>query len=126
MAGAGKVLFSKDHEWVRLEGTAARVGITDFAQEALGDVVFVQLPAVGATVSPGQTISEVESTKSVSDIYSPLTGTVTSVNIELESDPSLVNADPFGRGWIFELSVRSDVDTSHLIEEDAYRRFVQE
>ncbi len=126
MAGAGKVLYSKDHEWVRLEGTAARVGITDFAQEALGDVVFVQLPAVGATVSPGQTISEVESTKSVSDIYSPLTGTVTSVNIELESDPSLVNADPFGRGWIFELSVQSDVDTSHLIEEDAYRRFVQE
>lgn len=126
MAVVGKLLFSKDHEWVRLEAGSARVGITDFAQDALGDVVFVQLPTEGAAVSPGQTVSEVESTKSVSDIYSPLAGTISAVNSELESDPSLVNSDPYGRGWIFELAIDSTVDISHLIDEDAYQIFVKE
>lgn len=126
MAELGKLLFSKDHEWVRLDGRTARVGITDFAQDSLGDVVFVQLPSVGATVTSGQSVSEVESTKSVSDIYSPLNGTISAVNVELESDPSLLNSDPFGRGWIYELSVDANVDLGHLIDEDAYRRFVKE
>lgn len=126
MTEVGKLLFSKDHEWVRLSEGSARVGITDFAQDALGDVVFVQLPEIGSTVSSGQTVSEVESTKSVSDIYSPLAGTVSAVNVELEKDPSLLNSDPYGRGWIYELSVASDVDVSQLIDEDAYQRFVKE
>lgn len=126
MAELGKLLFSKDHEWVRLGGFSARVGITDFAQDALGDVVFVQLPTIGGAVTSGQSVSEVESTKSVSDIYSPLNGTISAVNVELESDPSLLNSDPFGRGWIYELSVGADVELGHLIDEDAYRRFVKE
>jgi glycine cleavage system H protein len=126
MAVPGKLLFSRDHEWVRLDGGSARVGITDFAQDALGDVVFVQLPSMGATVTSGQSVSEVESTKSVSDIYSPLNGTISAVNVDLESDPSLLNSDPFGLGWIYELSVDVDVDLGQLIDEDAYRRFVKE
>jgi glycine cleavage system H protein len=84
------------------------------------------LPSIGATVESGQSVSEVESTKSVSDIYSPLNGTISAVNVELESDPSLLNSDPFGRGWIYELSVDADVDLGQLIDEDAYRRFVKE
>lgn len=126
MAEIGKLLFSKDHEWVQLSGGSARVGITDFAQDALGDVVFVQLPTIGTTVSSGQSVSEVESTKSVSDIYSPLSGTISAVNNELEKDPSLLNVDPFGRGWIYELSVDPNVDVGHLIDEEAYRLFVKE
>lgn len=126
MAVVGKLLFSKDHEWVRFEAGAARVGITDFAQDALGDVVFVQLPNVGTSVSPGQTVSEVESTKSVSDIYSPLAGTISAVNADLENDPSLVNSDPYGRGWIFELAIDDGADISHLIDEQAYLSFVKE
>lgn len=126
MAVAEKLLFSKDHEWIRLDVGTATVGITDFAQDALGDVVFVQLPVVGTMVTSGQTVSEVESTKSVSDIYSPLDGTINAVNGELEKDPSLLNSDPFGRGWIYALTVSDEVDTSHLLDEDAYRRFVKE
>ena len=126
MSELGKLLFSKNHEWVRLDGVSARAGITDFAQDALGEVVFVQLPRVGEKVTCGQSVSEVESTKSVSDIYSPLNGTINAVNVELESEPSLLNSDPFGRGWIYELSVDADVDLGHLIDEDAYRRFVKE
>lgn len=126
MADLEKYLFSKDHEWVLLDGGTARIGITDFAQDALGDVVFVELPSLGSAVTSGESVSEVESTKSVSDIYSPLDGTVIAVNTDLEGDPSLVNSDPFGRGWIYELDVSVDVDTSHLFDEAAYRRFVKE
>ncbi len=111
---------------MRLDGATARVGVTDFAQDALGDVVFVQLPTLGSTVSSGQTVSEVESTKSVSDIYSPVAGTISAVNSELDSDPSLLNSDPLGRGWIYELTVDPGVDVSHLIDEDEYQRFVKE
>ena len=126
MADLEKYLFSKDHEWVTFDGGTARIGITDFAQDALGDVVFVELPALGSVVTSGETVSEVESTKSVSDIYSPLDGTVIAVNTDLEGDPSLVISDPFGRGWIYGLDVPADVDTSHLFDEAAYRRFVEE
>lgn len=126
MGAVGELLFSKDHEWLLLSSGTARVGITDFAQEALGDVVFVQLPTVGLTVGPGQSVSEVESTKSVSDIYAPIAGTIATVNLELEKDPSLLNSDPFGRGWIYEMTVDASADFSHLLDEDAYRRFVKE
>ncbi len=92
--------YSSDHEWVRAEGTTLRVGITDYAQDALGDVVYVEIPEVGAVVAAGAKVSEVESTKSVSDIYAPVAGTVVEVNDELSSAPERLNDDPYGDGWI--------------------------
>jgi glycine cleavage system H protein len=118
--------YTKEHEWVAVEGVRGRVGITDFAQDALGDVVFVQLPDVGANVSAMSSIAEVESTKSVSDIYAPLSGTVAEVNAGLESTPEQLNQDPYGDGWIFviEMSDASQVDS--LLDAAAYRRLVEE
>ena len=92
--------YSTDHEWVRVEGGKARIGITDYAQDALGDVVFVDLPEVGTRRRPGASISEVESTKSVSDIYAPVSGTIIEVNAELADAPERLNEDPYGEGWI--------------------------
>ena len=105
--------YSSDHEWVRVEGAVARIGITDYAQDALGDVVFVQVPEVGQVVQAGDSMGEVESTKSVSEIYAPLAGTVTEVNPDLELSPELVNSDPYGAGWlaIIELADASSVDS---------------
>ena len=118
--------YTKEHEWVAVDGARGRVGITDFAQDALGDVVFVQLPDVGANVSAMSSIAEVESTKSVSDIYAPLSGTVAEVNTSLESTPEQLNQDPYGDGWIFviEMSDASQVDS--LLDAAAYRRLVEE
>ena len=117
--------YTAEHEWVRRteEGTV-RVGITDFAQSALGDVVFVQLPEVGTAVAAGESFGEVESTKSVSDLYAPVSATVVAVNAELEGNPALVNSDPYGQGWLLEL--RADGDTldqtlAALLDADAYR-----
>jgi glycine cleavage system H protein len=117
--------YTKEHEWVAVDGGRARVGITDFAQDALGDVVFVQLPDVGAAVSAMTSIAEVESTKSVSDIYAPVSGTVVEVNAGLESTPERLNQDPYGDGWIFviEMSEASEVDA--LLDVAAYRRLVE-
>ena len=120
----GELLYSKDHEWVQLTGTTARIGITDFAQDALGDVVFVQAPSVGTSVNSGDSISEVESTKSVSDIYAPVTGVVSSANEALDADPSLINSDPYGNGWICEIEVSANLVTSHLLSASAYSEFV--
>ena len=92
--------YSTDHEWVRAEGAGVRVGITDYAQDALGDVVYVDVPEVGATVTAGEKVSEVESTKSVSDIFAPVAGTVVEVNAALADAPERLNADPYGEGWI--------------------------
>ncbi|ONM49681.1 glycine cleavage system protein GcvH [Nocardia donostiensis] len=98
--------YTEEHEWVRrISPTRVRVGITDYAQSQLGDVVFVQLPATGAEVAAGDGISEVESTKSVSDIYAPLSGKVVAANQELEAKPETLNTDPYGAGWLFELEV---------------------
>jgi len=118
--------YSKEHEWVAVDGGRARVGITDFAQDALGDVVFVQLPDVGAAVSAMSSIAEVESTKSVSDIYAPVGGTVVEVNGGLESTPEQLNQDPYGDGWIFviEMSEPSEIDS--LLDAAAYRSLVEE
>jgi glycine cleavage system H protein len=117
--------YSKDHEWIRVEGGQARVGITDYAQDALGDVVFVDLPEVGATVEAAASISEVESTKSVSDIYAPVSGTIAEVNTDLADAPERLNEDPYGEGWIFviELSDPSQVDA--LLSADDYRALVE-
>src|SRR6266513_6300492 len=102
------IRYSREHEWVRLNGSVARIGITDFAQDSLGDVIFVQLPDVGLDVVAGASVSEIESTKSVSDVYVPLTGVVSAVNDALSDQPELVNQDPYGTGWMFELEM-SDV-----------------
>ncbi|HEY1651886.1 MAG TPA: glycine cleavage system protein GcvH [Acidimicrobiales bacterium] len=112
--------YSPEHEWVRLEGTRARIGITDYAQDALGDIVFVDLPSVGSEVADGGQIGEVESTKSVSEIYSPLSGTVAAVNDTLASTPEQINQDPYGEGWICELELASEADLSKLLDAAAY------
>jgi glycine cleavage system H protein len=112
--------FSKDHEWVRVEGTTATLGITDFAQDALGDVVFVSLPDVGAHVDAGGVVGEVESTKSVSEIYAPLSGTVRSVNESLRDAPEVLNADPYGEGWICTLEVADVAQLDGLLDAPAY------
>ena len=117
--------YTAEHEWVLRTGAdTVRVGITDFAQDALGDVVFVQLPDVGTEVTAGEAFGEVESTKSVSDLFAPITATVVAVNGELDGDPQLVNSDPYGQGWLLEL--RADGDTldeglAALLDADAYR-----
>ena len=116
--------YTAEHEWVRRTGDdTVRVGITDFAQSSLGDVVYVQLPAIGAEVTAGQSFGEVESTKSVSDLYAPISATVVGVNADLESDPGLVNSDPYGQGWLVELQVPADSVESGLaalLDADGY------
>jgi glycine cleavage system H protein len=118
--------YTAEHEWVRRSsGDTVRIGITDFAQSALGDVVFVQLPDVGADVTAGESFGEVESTKSVSDLYAPVSGKVSAVNTDLEGDPQLVNSDPYGAGWLLDVQV-SDVDAlesaiAELLDPEAYR-----
>ena len=117
--------YSSDHEWVRLEDGKARIGITDYAQDALGDVVFVDLPEVGAAVAAGDSISEVESTKSVSDIYAPVAGTVAEVNTDLADAPERLNEDPYGEGWIFVLAVDDPGQVNGLLDAAAYRALVE-
>jgi glycine cleavage system H protein len=118
--------YTKEHEWVAADGARGRVGITDFAQDALGDVVFVQLPDVGANVSAMSSIAEVESTKSVSDIYAPVGGTIVEVNIALESTPEQLNQDPYGGGWIFVIEMSDAAQVDSLLDAAAYRRLVEE
>ena len=117
--------YSKDHEWIRLSGSIARVGITDYAQDALGDVVFVQLPESGKKVSAGQSCSEVESTKSVSDIYVPVSGSITNINNLLSDLPNLINTDPYGDGWIMEIEVSDLISVAELLDASAYRQFIE-
>jgi len=118
--------YSTEHEWVAAENGRARVGITDFAQDALGDVVYVELPAVGLAVVSGSSCAEVESTKSVSEIYAPVSGLIAEVNEQLVDEPELLNRDPYGAGWIFvvELADASEVDA--LLDAGAYRQLVEE
>jgi glycine cleavage system H protein len=117
--------YSREHEWVRLAGDTARIGITDFAQDSLGDVVFVQLPYVGLDVVGGSSVGEIESTKSVSDIYSPVTGVVRSVNDALAEQPERVNHDPYGEGWMFEVQLAELSEVGGLLDAAAYRQLVE-
>jgi len=116
------LLYTAEHEWVRVsEGSAAvRVGITDYAQSALGDVVYVSLPDIGAQVGAGAAFGEVESTKSVSDLYAPLSGVVTARNEQLQETPELINSDPYGAGWIVELEPSDAADLDALLDAGAY------
>ena len=116
--------YSREHEWVRVDGNIARVGITDFAQESLGDVVFVQLPDAGLDVVAGASAAEIESTKSVSDVYVPLSGVVHSVNDALVGAPELVNQDPYGEGWILEVALSDPSELDALLDPDAYRELI--
>ncbi len=114
--------YTDDHEWVKETGAGTvRVGITQYAQDALGDVVYVSLPGVGDTVDKGDGCGEVESTKSVSDLYAPLAGTVTAVNDALDAQPELVNSDPYGEGWMYELELAEGSDLSGLLDAAAYQ-----
>ena len=115
--------YSKDHEWVLVTGTTARVGITDYAQDALGDIVFIQLPEVGSTVSLHDGLGEIESTKSVNDVYAPVSGVVESVNTALSDTPELLNTDPYEAGWICEIA-NAVIDDSALMSADEYSALI--
>ena len=116
--------YSSDHEWIRVDGNRVVIGITDYAQDALGDVVYVQVPDAGATVAAGAGISEVESTKSVSDIYSPVDGTIAEINPLLESQPELLNSDPYGQGWICTIEVTDAAQVEGLLDAAGYQSLV--
>jgi glycine cleavage system H protein len=118
--------YTQEHEWVRVDGTIARVGITDYAQDALGDVVYVDLPEVGATVAAMASCCEVESTKSVSEIFSPVSGTVSEVNSDLTDTPQMINEDPYGKGWIFAVELADAGEVDGLMDAAAYRAFLDE
>ncbi|RME20488.1 MAG: glycine cleavage system protein GcvH [Deltaproteobacteria bacterium] len=118
--------YTESHEWVRIDGDVATVGITDFAQDQLGDVVFVDMPEVGAVVSKGDSIAEVESTKTVSDIYAPLSGTIEAVNENLDGNEELVNKEPYGEGWLFRIKLSDSGEVANLLDAAAYTRVVEE
>jgi glycine cleavage system H protein len=117
--------FTKDHEWVRQDGDAAVIGITDHAQNALGDVVFVELPEVGREVAAGEACAVVESVKAASDVYAPIAGRVVEVNAALAEDPALINQDPAGQGWFFKIEPKDPAEIAALLDEVAYARFVE-
>jgi glycine cleavage system H protein len=117
--------YTSEHEWVRADGETARVGITDYAQDALGDIVYVSLPEVGSDLNSGDTVGELESTKSVSDIYAPLSGKVVAVNEALDGTPELVNSDPYGEGWLFEMTPSEASAVDDLMDASAYQSSVE-
>lgn len=117
--------YSSDHEWARLSGLVVRVGITDYAQDALGDVVFVDTPTLGSTFARGEALGEVESTKSVSEIYAPVSGTVVAVNEALASTPESVNQDPYGEGWLCEIEVATTGEFDELLDATGYRALTE-
>ena len=118
--------YTAEHEWVAINGSVASVGITDYAQQALGDVVYVSVPAPGTRVTAGEPCGEVESTKSVSDIYSPVDGEVSEVNPDLEDDPALVNSDPYGAGWLMKIQLDDPDNESGLLSADEYADLTKE
>ena len=116
--------YTKDHEWVRIEGNIAVVGITDFAQSELGDIVFVDIDSVGDELNAGDVFGSVEAVTTVSDLYLPLSGKVVEFNEELESEPELVNTDPYGKGWIIKLEIAAGADQSELLSADQYNEVI--
>lgn len=117
--------YSSDHEWIRVDGDVVTIGITEYAQDALGDVVFVELPETGTDVAVGDSFSEVESTKSVSDIYAPVTGSVSEVNDQLDGAPELLNSDPYGEGWICRITIADPEQLGSLMDADGYRALTE-
>ena len=119
------VKYSEDHEWVKLEGDVATVGITDFAQNELGDIVFVELPEPGTAVAAGGDMATVESFKAASSVYAPLSGEVVEINDTLEADPAKVNTDPMGDGWFVKIKIEDPAAFDKLLDEDAYKKLMQ-
>ena len=120
-----EAFYSKEHQWVRLDGVEARVGVTDYAQQTLGDVVYVELPALGLSLAKGEQAAVVESVKTASEVYSPITGTVSAVNAALNAEPDLVNKDAEGEGWFFSLKVEGAADYEGLMTAAAYAEYVK-
>jgi glycine cleavage system H protein len=120
------IRFTKDHEWVSLDGSIATVGITSHAQDALGDLVFVELPDIGRVVAEAEAIAVVESVKAASDVYAPLAGTITAVNDKIVDDPALVNRDPAGEGWFFKIDLSNTADFDALLDQAGYDALLAE
>ncbi len=118
--------YHKEHEWVRVEGTQATIGISHFAQEALGDIVFIDLPKVGAKIAAGQQIGEVESTKTTSTIYTPVSGSITKVNADLKDHPEVVNSDPYGKGWMAVIDLSAPAEVEALLSAAQYKDFLSQ
>ena len=118
--------YTKEHEWIKVEGGKGIIGITDFAQDQLGDVVFVEPPQAGSQLTQGQTMGVVESVKTVSDLYAPVSGAVSSANKELEAQPELVNQDPYGKGWLVELDISDTGELDALMSAEKYAEFIRE
>jgi glycine cleavage system H protein len=117
--------FTQEHEWVKVEGDIAVVGITDYAQKELGDVVYVELPDIGGSYEKDEACSNIESVKAVSDIYAPVSGEITEVNAALEDNPEIVNKDPYGEGWLFKLKLENPDELKELMNADAYDEYVK-
>lgn len=118
--------YTKDHEWIRVEGGHAYIGITEFAQRELGDIVYVDIPSVGKEVAGEEVFGTVEAVKTVSDLFMPLTGTITEINPALDSQPELVNTDPYGEGWMVKVSLTNAADAERLLTADAYKVIIGE
>jgi len=117
--------FSKEHEWAKLEGDTATIGVSDYAQKELGDIVYVELPQVGDSFEKGETCSNIESVKAVNDVYTPLSGEVTQVNEDLEDQPELINQDALGKGWIFKLKITKPGEADDLMTRDEYDEYLK-
>ena len=126
MAQPSDLLYSKEHEWVRIDGDTATVGITDYAQNSLGDIVYVELPRVGKQIEQFKNIGVVESVKAVSDLFTPVGGEVTEINAALENDPAAVNRDPYGDGWMFKLKLMDSDEKSNLLSAGDYERIAHD
>ena len=117
--------YTEEHEWVRMEGSVGVCGITDYAQEMLTDIVYVELPEVDIEIGQGEQVAVVESVKAVSDVYAPLTGTIIEINEELEDSPEMVNDDPYGEGWIFKIEIEEDDELEGLMDAEEYAAFIE-
>jgi len=120
------LMYTKNHEWARQEGNNAIIGLGDYAQDKLGEIVFVELPDVGAEVEAGKGAAVIESVKAVADLYAPLDGTVLEVNEDLLDQPEIINADPYGAGWVFKIEIKDESQIDLLMDEKAYEKFVVE
>jgi glycine cleavage system H protein len=118
------VKYSRDHEWIRVEGQEAYVGITDFAQNELGEIVYVDIPTVGETLESGEIFGSIEAVKTVSDLLMPASGKVLEMNAELDDSPELVNKDPYGKGWIIKISIQKPEELDNLLTADQYKSFI--
>lgn len=122
----GNLRYTKDHEWIKIEGNTATAGITDFAQHELGDIVFVDIPTVGKPLNANDIFGTVEAVKTVSDLYLPVSGTITQVNSDLETNPESVNKDPYGAGWMVKMTVNNPAEADHLLDAVAYKQLIGE